>query len=103
MANSKLLGNIRKLEQVLQLYTNTGMTRVTWEGNLSGVVVSWWYKDDIVNGVPQAKAVRENNFEIDYSTRTNMNGLHDFKYHVETKKGKKLQFVLNKKGLHVLD
>ena len=68
MVNSKLLKNIRKSEQVLQLYTNVGMTRVTYEGNLPGVGVSWYYEDIIANMVSQAKAVRENGFEINYST-----------------------------------
>ena len=53
--------------------------------------------------ISQAKAVRENGFETDYSTRQDENGSRDFTFHVETMEGQKLKVVPSKKGLHVLN
>ena len=85
MVNPQLLKNILKLEQMLQLYTNTGMARVTYEGDLPGVGGLWYYTGGIANVVSQAKTVRENGFEVNYSTRKDENGSHNFTYHIETK------------------
>lgn len=100
--NSKFLKNIRKFEQALQLYTNAGMAKVIYEGDMPELGVCWYYEDGIANVVSQAKTVRENSFEIDYSTRKDKNGLRDLIFCVETKEGVKLKFVANNKGLHVL-
>ena len=43
----------------MRLYTNAGIARVTYEGYLPGVEVSWYYEDGIANVVLQAKVVRE--------------------------------------------
>ena len=103
VVNFKFLKNVRVSKQVLRLYTSDGMTRVIHEGDMPGVGVVQCYADGIANVISQAKAVRENGFEIDYSTRKNKNGSRDLTFCVETKEGVKLKFVLNKKGLHVLD
>ena len=71
---------------MLQLYTNTGMAKVMYEGDMPGLGVCWYYENGIANMVSQAKAVRENSFEIDYSTRKDKDGLRDLTFHVETKK-----------------
>ena len=87
MVNPKLLKNIRKSEQMLRLYTNAGMARVTHTGDMPRLGVCWYYEDGIANVVFQAKAVRENGFEIDYSTRQDKNGSGDLTFCVETKEG----------------
>ena len=103
VVNSKFLKNFRVSKQVLRLCTNAGMARVIHEGDMPGVGVCWYYADGIVNVISQAKAVRENGFKIDYSTRKDKNRLHDLTFLVKTKEGVKLKFVPNKKGLHVLN
>ena len=72
---------------MLQLYTNTGMAKVMYEGDMPGLGVCWYYEDGIANVVSQAKAVRENGFEIDYSTRKDKDRLRDLTFCVETKEG----------------
>ena len=73
------------------------------KGDMPGLGVCWYYAEGIANVISQAKAVRENGFEIDYSTRKDKNGSRDLTFHVETKEGRKLKFIPSKKGLHVLD
>ena len=44
---------------MLQLYTNAGMAKVIYEGDMPELGVCWYYEDGIANVVSQAKAARE--------------------------------------------
>ena len=59
MVNPKLLKNIRKSEQVLRLYTNAGMVRMTWEGDIPGMGVLWSYKMILLMWCPKQKILEK--------------------------------------------
>jgi hypothetical protein len=70
----KLLQNIRKINKVMHIKCNAGVTRTSWVGKLPGYGQVWYYKDGIANILSLSRV--EEKYRISYYNAHNKKKLH---------------------------
>eukprot|EP00536_Pseudo-nitzschia_multiseries_P015470 jgi/Psemu1/42725/gm1.42725_g len=101
--NEMFLVNVRKTDKTLDLHTNAGQVTIDEIGELPGVGTVWLHRNGIANILSFHALQHTNNFEIDYSTRPNKNGIRDKAFRVETPEGSHHRFLPDGRGLYYLD
>ena len=96
--NDKLLRNIRRSSQVLNLRCNAGVVQVRLEGDLPGYGTVWYYGDGIANILSLARVTESGRYRVTFDSDKSTD---IFATNKET--GKVSRFIRSPKGLHWLD
>ena len=91
--NVMFLVNVRKTKKKLELHTNVGSTISDEIGELPGVGTVWVHRNGIANILSFHNLQEVNNFEIDYSSRPNQNGIRDRAFKVESQEKVHMRFI----------